>query len=678
MPQQYFATLPEADLVKQLNQRIKTFDNHIERNGLAEKWSRSQDRYFGAHFNEGSTGLSQILDVGMDGEIKAFSVNHYRNLIQHRMALTTAQKPSYDPRAKNSDLKSLQQTRLARNILDDYLAEKKLGRHMVQAAERALVMGLGYLYMQWKTDAGQAIAPKPIIDEATGQPKLGPDGEPLEKIIYEGDVEACAKGPFDVIWDARLQDRNKAKWQIVEDLENKWDLAARFPDKAELILGLTAQDTLRNLSRRRDLAMTAEDDNDLVPTYKFYHVKSDAVMSGRFTYFLAKEICLHDGPNPYQDKYESYLPAIAIAPGEMFESGFGYTDAFDTLALQEVINTLYSTVFTNQQAFGVQMVSMPTGTEVEAGQVKGMVFLKTPPGSEPKGVNLTNSPKELFDNILMVEKAMEKLSGINSVVRGDPEQSIKSGVALGRLQAMAIQYASNFQRGWAELNEDCGTRLLKFLRWFAKSERMVALAGKRNKNAMLSFTGDDLDLLDRVNVDLGNPLSQTAGGRIDLADKLMSEGKITLEQYFEVLETGTVDFISEPKMAAEELIQKENERFLDGKGNLALVGDKHKEHIAAHKSLKDDPFLRERAADGDPMAMQIFQAIDQHIMEHIQLEQTQDMVWFAISGEQPPPPPPMPPPPQGGPGGPPPPPNGIDLPPPPPVPPIGVAPPGAA
>lgn len=646
MAEIYFAARKTDDLIKDLSGKVAHFDRFIEKHGYREKWQRSEDLYLGRHFSEDQVGMAEVADVGMDGEIKGYAVNHYRNLIQHRLALTTSQKPAYDPRAKNSDLKSLQQTRLARNILDDYLAEKRLGRDMLQCAERALVCGIGYVYMEWKHDLGRPIAPQPVIDKATNQPKLDDNGRPMMKVIYEGDVSACPKGPLDVIWDIRLKDWKSNKWVIIEGVENKWDLAARYPEKANDILKLTPDANLReNLNKRGNRYFMGEDvSEDLIPTYKFYHIRTDAVRNGRYTYFLANNIALYDGPNPYQDKNESYLPIRRLAPAELFDTGFGYTDAFDTMALQEVINTLYSTAFTNQQAFGVQMVHLPDGTTVSADQVKGMVFLKSPPGTEPKGINLTNTPAEIFKSIEMNEKAMEKLFGLNSTVRGDIDPNVKSGVALGRVQAMAIQYASNFQRGWAELNEDCGTMLLKFLRWFAKTDRMIALAGKRNKNAMLSFTGDDLDMIDRVTVDLGNPLSQTAGGRIELGDRLLDQGHITLRQYFQILETGTVDPITEVDVAAEELISKENERFLEGKPNRVLVGDQHKAHVKSHKSLMDDPYLRERVSEGDPSAIQVLNNIMMHIEEHINIEMSQPPFWFAVSGEQPPPPPPPPPP----------------------------------
>jgi hypothetical protein len=269
---------------------------------------------------------------------------------------------------------------------------------------------------------------------------------------------------------------------------------------------------------------------------------------------------------------------------------------------------------------------------------------------------------------------MMKALGLNSAAVGDAKEDVKSGVGLSRLQAMAIQYASGYQRSYANLLEDGGSFLLMLIRLFAKNERMIALAGARNRGAMTSFTGDDVSLIDRVSVDLGNALSRTASGRAELADKFLERQQITFKQYIEVLETGSLDTVYESENAQPELIQKENEMLMEGKPIMASVGDGHKAHIKEHKSIKDDPFLRSQAAAGDPKAVAIIEAIDAHCMEHIQLEQTQDPIWFAISGEQPPPPPPMPPPgmqgppPLMGPGGPPPQ-DGPQLPPPPPLPP---------
>jgi hypothetical protein len=670
---QYFATLPIEEFLNKAIEKIKRFDEHLEHTGMARRAEKSEQLYYGRHLGEQGAGTGQVTKVGEDDELSAFGVNIYRNLIQHRMALTTSQKLSYDPRAVNSDLDSLQQTRLGRNVLDYYESRKRLAEVKTQAAERALVGAIGYVYMGWDKRSGKPIGTAPVMDKQ-GQPVVTDTGETKERLVYEGDVFARPKSLTDVVFDPQVRDWSQNNWVIVEDLESRGNLMAEHPDHEDDIDSFNDDEGLRGRSSNRKF-QTESDDQDFIPVYHFYHLKTDAVPQGRYVKFISGKVSLYDGPIPYQDKFESFLPVMRIAAGEVFGSAFGHTDAFDTMSLQQVLNVLYSTVFTNQQAFGVQMVNLPDGSSVTPSHVKGLAFIKTPPGTEAKGINLTNTPAEIFKNIEMVKQVMTEIQGLNSVVTGDPDHNLKSGAALGRLQAMAIQFASNFQRQWAGLNEECGSFLLKLLKWFAKSERMVALAGKRNQNSMESFTGDKLSLVDRVTVDLGSPMTQTGAGRAELADGFLEKGLITAQQYMEVLETGTTDFISEDEISGEENMQRENERLMEGKPVLAMVGDKHKRHAKRHRSLLDDPQLREAAASGDPQATAVVQAVLNHVQEHEQLENTQLPFWFAVSGEEAPPPP-MPPP-MPGPDGqmPPPPPNGGpqgpgDLPPPPEAPPI--------
>jgi hypothetical protein len=647
---EYWAALETESLVRELSARVRGFHNFLSKTGLSDKWKRSEDLYFGKHMDEPGVGSGNIQDAGDKGEIKAFGVNHYRNLIKHIMALTTSTRPSYDPRAKNSDTKSQQQARLASQILDAYLSDKRLGRPMSSAAERSLVYSKGFVHMYWDPSLGKPYSTQPAVDK-DGQPIVDDNNEPVEKIVYEGDADARAKSPFDVIYDPKLRDWSKNKWAIVRDWENKWDLAARYPEKAEIIKGLESSDDLDEFQQSQygRFGISEDDDfNDYIPVYRFYHLRTDAVPNGRYMIFTNGDLCLYDGPTPYRKK----LPVFRICPGEVFDTSEGYTDSFDIMALQEVVNVLYSIPFSNQQAFALQAIWLPEGCEISSSQVgKGLAILRGGmPGTEPKPLQLTSTPAELFKNIEMVEGAMEKLSGINSVVRGDPEHNLKSGAALGRVQAMAIQFASNFQKSWAELQEDCGSFLMELLKDFAKTERMEALAGKANKNAMVSFTGDDLDSIDRVAVDLGNPLARTVAGRLELADKLLERGEINGKQYIQVAATGQLDSIFESKESGVELIKKENEMLLDGKLPKALISDMHMEHIPEHQTVLNDPQLRLRATEGDMDANNILGNTLAHVQEHFNLWSSQDPRWSQIKNEPPaamPMPPPMP-----GPGGP--------------------------
>ena len=643
---QYFATLPTEQFLKEAVKKVEQYNNYLQSSGRAGRMARAEALYFGKHRGESGVGSYSIQDAGVDGEMSSVPVNYFRNLIKHNLSFVVSQKPSWDPRAKNSDLKSLQQARLAGNILDAYMTEKRLGRHFANAAERALVTGKGYIYMTWNPSLGEARSVHPQT----------------QRPVYEGDVEASCKSMWDVIGDPRIRDNTKHKWRIVRDYENKWDLAARHPEQAEQIKKVSAKDDQLNLLETFIPSRFDQDaDEDIIPVYHFYHLKTDGVPSGRYTKLLNDKIGLYDGPMQYRR-----LPVFGIVPGDEFDTAEGYTDAFDIMAIQEALNILMSVGFSNLQAFAGQKLWLPEGCKISPSELDdGMVILKGGiPGTEPKVLNLTGIPPELLNIIEMFTGAQTKLMGLNSVVTGDPEHNLKSGAALGRMQAMAIQYASNFQKSGAELSEDGGTFLLELLQDFAQTERMVALAGVANKGAMKSFSGKDLDLIQRVAVDLGNPMSRTSAGRIELADKFLENGNITFKEYMQVSQTGTLDPRAEQEQTDVELVQKENELMMEGEPVQAMVGDGHLYHMDKHRAVMNDPQLRTLAARGDQMAQQIIAAVTSHIMEHDNLYNTQPPIFSVIAKEPPapqpmappmggPPPgpggPPMPPPPQGGP-----------------------------
>jgi hypothetical protein len=642
----YFASQPIADLLPELKQKTEEFHKYKERTGEAARWRKAYNLYYGKHVESGNN--IDVSHVGEDGELTAYGVNFYRNFVKHMLAITCSTKPTYDFKAKNSDLKSQQQARTANNIIDSYLTEKRMGRHMKQAAERALVFSLGYTYTTWDPTLGKAVKALPVLDEQ-GQQKLDEDQQPILKIKYEGDPTIVSKSPWDVIHSVSLRDWARCKWTIVKEYENKYDLAAQYPKFAEEIEKVSGDEDAFTKNYTNILRSNQEDDEDLIPVYHFYHLKTDSLKSGRYTKYIANDIALYDGPYPYR----SALPVQRITPGEMFDTVNGYSEFNDLLVLQQVLNLNYSTVLTNQEAFGVQALWVPGDCELSSEQIGPMRLLKGGmPGSKPEAINFTATPAEVFKNGDVIKNAMQELSGLNDAVTGSNENDM-SGVALGRMQAMAIQFSSNFQQSWAEIQEDCGTFMLHLLQDFADSERMTSIAGKSSKGAMMAWKKEDIAGVDRVTCDLGNPMFRTYAGRTDLADKLLEKGLVKdPNQYITVIETGTIEPLFESPLSKRELIRRENEMLMDGKSCVAMVGDEHIAHSQEHLVILHDPQIRSMAEQGDQLAMQIVENVQNHIMQHNQLQNTQDPFWFVVSGEQPPPPPMMPPPP--GPNGPPP------------------------
>jgi len=637
----YFAARDKEELAHELTEKLSAWGHSLSDRGIIEKWIKSYRLYFGRHYKNSTAHGTEILKGGKEGELSLVTVNHYRNLIKHILVMTTNQKPTFDVRAINSDSESLQQAKLGNNILDSYMREKRLSRYLKQAAEQSLVFGKGFVKIVWEPSLGRPYTVEERSDES---------GEPVERVVYEGDVDVSCPSPFDVYVDQSQEDWNKVEHVTIRSFRNKWNLAARYPEQNEKIESLQTKSEIdgRGWTTLQDL-----DESNDVPVYEFYHKRTDAMPNGRYMLFCNGDTVLYDGPIPYQQ-----LPIFRITPGEIFGTTEGYTDAFDLMAIQEAINVLASTIFSNQNAFGVQSVLVPNGCNISYEQLnESLAIIKyNQQAGEPKPLQLTSTPPEIFKFFEILERTAETLSGVNSVARGNPESSLKSGVALGLVQSMAVQYASGFQQSWAELLEDSGSFILSLLKDFAKTERMVAMAGKGNKGNMTAFTGDKLKNINRVIVELGNPMSRTTAGRVQIADNLLEKGMIkTPQEYVTVMETGNLEPLIEGIEATVSQIRTENEDLMEGKPVKAIVGDAHLLHAQQHLMVVADPELRRKVALGDPTALKIVQETLAHIMEHNELKETQLPIWSAISGEPPMAPPPMPMPEQGAPMPPPPP-----------------------
>jgi hypothetical protein len=350
--------------------------------------------------------------------------------------------------------------------------------------------------------------------------------------------------------------------------------------------------------------------------------------------YLSSDLVLIDTPLPYRK-----LPLYRISAGEILNTPFGYTPLFDLLPIQEAVNSLYSTILTNQHAFGVQNVYVPKGADINVRNIGGAlnIFEGNAQAGKPEALNLTQTPAEIFNFLKILEGSMETVSGINSVARGNPEASLRSGTALALVQSTALQFISGLQMNYIQLIEDVGTGLITVLKDYASTPRIAVIAGKTNQAYVEhEFTGEDLSSVNRVIVEVGNPLSRTTSGKTQIAESLIQYGIIkTPEQYFTVLNTGRLDALTDDTQNELLLIKSENEKMAEGISVKSLAIDQHLMHIKNHRSVLSDPDLR----NDDNLTGIILG----HINEHIEYLKSVDPMLLQMIGETPiqPPEPPM-------------------------------------
>lgn len=626
-----WASLDRDKIGERIFEKVGDYYEYLSTSGRYKLWQRSYEYYYRGFFRMG-----ELIRAGEQEEYTTMHVNDYHNLLRHLFVMTTSQPPSFEPRASNTDYKSQAQTIVGANVLDYYRRDKRMGAKTDSATENSLVFGESEISAEWDPNSGEDYGVKP---DQSGT-------------IKTGDIVFTVREPIDVIRDVLLTSSEDTTWKVLRDFVNKWDLAAQYPAFADKIIDLSMSE---KDWKYRTFSYTNYKDTDLIPRYKFYHAPTPSMPKGRVVELVASDVVLVDTANPYGE-----IPSYRIAGEEQKGTPFGYTLGYDLLPIQEALDGLYSTVITNQSSFGVQNIALPNGAKISNEQLmKGLnIFRYDPKLGKPEALNLVNTPPEIFKFIEMLHQIGETLSGVNSVARGNPEASLKSGAALALVQSMAIQFASGLQKGYAGLIENTGTAVINILKRFPQTKRMMAVAGKSNRSYMKSFTKDDLTNINRVMVDMGNPLARTTAGKVEMADTLMERGRVTNEQYIQVLTTGKLEPIYEGQQAELMNIRAENEKLQAGEMVQALATDNPKLHINEHLVVLASPESRQ-----DPKIVENALA---HIQEHIEMWKTASPALLSIWGIDPLPPDPgmmggmggglpadpnSPPPPQATPGG---------------------------
>lgn len=564
----YWASRKPEELVEAALAHVWDYYEELLTGGWFEVILRATWRYYnleaGDYTGAGQHAGSRISFGGEQGELSYVRVNHFRSFVRHLLSLTTSNRPSFEPRPRTGSEKARQQVPAARNLLEWYFRRGRLEVTCARAVEISLIMREGYVWLDWDARAGEKVRDDIVFDgdqpayltDEDGERVTDESGAPIPQTIevYQGDLVSREKTPLDVI-TPRCADPRNPPWRIVRGTANRWDLIASYPELAEKIRAFKPPEDDMRLDIREARPQSQETGSDEIPVWHLYHKRSSALPEGRVLSFLDSDIWFADGPLPFPT-----IPVVRVAPSEMIGTGRGYSDSWDLIGLAESYDAAFSALLTQVDAFAVPNVIAPEGSDVQPSDVAGgLNFWTYPPGMSPPGF-MVPPPFSPAAQELMArsEEAMAKLSGVNSVVRGDPDSNIKSGAMASLIQSQAMQYNAGLQGDYFRLLEDVGTLLIQVCQQFASEERLIAIVGD-DTDALASFKKDDIADIDGVTLDIGNPLARTTAGRYQLAEKLLDAKMIDPSQFMDVMRTGAVeDWFRRPRQERA-LIRQENE-----------------------------------------------------------------------------------------------------------------------
>lgn len=588
------------DMAQAIMDRCESWKQAAERNGVYRQARENYQLYHNAEpgqNNEGFTERSFALQ-GANGEYLRVRFNDYRATLKHILNMTTSQKPALQAKAANNDPDSLIAAQLWDGVVDYFLSQWKRSRTIKQihrATEMCLFTPNGYLLTEWDAWAGDPITPND-------------DGQ----VVRKGDLYVKFRSFWDVYFDLNLEDDDELDWVIVRDYYNKYELAERFPDRRDDILRLKPK-----TEYEEGRFWGYDEQTDMVCVYKLYHRSTSVLPHGRVVWVCDSDLLLLDDDNPYvDDEGQAIIPLLTIRSGDGLGTLLGYPTGNDLAPVQMGLNMTASGVLTNEAAFGVGNISAERGSDLSMQSLAGgLNVIEYAQGKQkPEPFSVSSNESQSLNVIGYLEKTSDRLSGMNSVARGNPDDALKaaSGRALGLLQSMAVQFNSDLQASYQQLVQDWGNLALLICKRFATTEQITSIVGKDRAVRLATWTGETFRNVSRVVAEPVNPLSKTTAGARDEAEFLAERGWVsTPQEYLTVRNTGQLEPLFKADQAQLNLISQENESMLKMEPTPVLATDRHDWHIPEHLALLASPSVRVNGA--------IVQFVLAHVQQHQQL-----------------------------------------------------------
>lgn len=674
------AETDERTLAQNVYGRYMQYLRSLERMGILQVYRAALARYFGKD-PKGFGRSDQLVEGGEQGELILAQSNHFRSITRSLKNLATSARPAFEAMAEDDSSESLAAVTLAERLWE-YELDHGLERHLEQGAEWMLVVGESTIVATWDADSGEIVGSDPQYDPDTGE-------QTGEKPLYAGDLVVETLCPWDVARDlgAARRKEKSSPWRIIRRRVHRWELLSRYQDAEGNPLGGPHENEAWREIRSAPRCVLADFevtwrgalellDTDMIDVFELYHERTPALPEGRYVRIVGN-VCLEPPmPLPYRR-----IPAITSSPAEHVGLLLGYSDVWDLMGLCEALDGVITNLVTMSDNAGDQVALIPEGADIDARDLAGRKSIEyrwadgMPPPSWMTAPEIREGHLKLVE---IIQQQIQTNSGVNSVVRGDPEASLKSGAALALVSSMAVQNSSMYQSQVAMQRRDVGTLILEVYQDFATAPRVIDVVGADEQGTVEQFVGQDLKKVRRIRCELANPLMRTVPGRKQIADELRDmfpgEHPLTREQWTEFLNSGRLNALWRADRAEAIGIREECEALSaiggpptnqqpEAQPPQVLVSDNHAAHVREHKALLDG---RQRMKLSPQAILAIGQHIDEHLAQWQQATQTAPAM-LAATGQQPAPmpmpmmPPGAPPPDAGG----------------PPAPPNGKGPPGA-
>ncbi len=554
---------------------------------------------------------------GEQGSIAELRIPAAASLLTKQWNLVVGPELSWSCHASNTDYASEAKTVTARQAIQYYWEDRNVAATAKAAAFEALAFGECALHVPWDEQLGEVEAVDSQVSES---------GQPVDKLIRSGDIAYRLVSTWDIIRDPTARSWDSLSWICVREWVNKWDAAASTDDKEAAAACLVAgSDTM---TYWRPLGYRSVVDSDLIPVYYFYHKQTPSVPWGRQTRFLEDGTVLSDGN--LGKAYEQRLPVVRMAAGEYSGTPWPYSKFFGTLGSAQAVDSLYRDLLTNATAVSGGLIWAELESDLSVPQLGGgpKVIYGQKGTKPPVPLELQTSHAEHYSLIGKLRGENQQIMGLDDLTAGSATAMPDSGALAALMTSISVQNNSQLQASWGGFVQGIGELTLAHIQYSMKGSRRVALAGKSRSSLVTTteLSGNAVQGIDRVLVEIQSARAQTAAGRWEMATEAVKAGWVqTPKQLQSVADAGNYDALNQDLSAELLLIQEENEALGEGRQIPVMLDDDHIAHLKGHR-----PVIASLTARENPAVVTALQA---HQDAHLEILRKTDPQVLQLFGQ---------------------------------------------
>lgn len=601
-PEGYWADLPAGvELASELMKRWTEYQDWLQVSGKLQAMRDSANMYYCRDMDGRGWASRRVRRHRENPGVLKLNSNHYGATARAKVTLITSKPLMFNVVTTNTDSTSGSTAVVGNGILEYVKRRYKLEAKRKVLARHGINYGGGVLSWDWDAEAGDEIPPEKVppgkvpyqTDPETGEPMLNDDGTPkFAKMPHYGEPVFRNHTPVDYAYDFTSPEQDLG-WIVMRHFENKYDLAEKNPKFRDEILAMTAHvksNEWRLSSYFESLSHTST--SDMIPVYRFVHRRSPALPDGREAYIISDTICLSAGPLEYDR-----VPYTRFQPESADDAPDGHTDMHDQMGLQEGLNACIGVALSKQQAsLPKPFINAQAGIrKQDMGGGFNVFIVNGNPNEVINYVEYESTAKNDVDLASYFQQQIETGTGINSVMRGNPNESIKaeSGRAYAFVQAQAAIVNFNPEGALRECMGEGGTGVIDMYshKHFAEQQVMV-ITGKSQEAQALTFLGEkDLMGVQAVTVEQGDALTGTPAGRMELLGLFKDLGATGLdaEKIYKIVTEGRWDSVIEDAANIDMHIRTENENLVKGLQIVPLETENHLKHIIGHLAVSNRP-----------------------------------------------------------------------------------------